>query len=157
MFDLSRCRAPSRKIWRPLCRPVIRRVWRPGHRRVRRACLRPLMPYRGPSFNSIVALFHRYCRMAEQYRKRWYPSPCKSRFQTLVTPEQADRQFRQDLERVYGEKPAPGRGPPPIAAPVLAPAAPAKAPPAWPPPEDKRDVTPVPIRGAIPLSQSNRS
>ena len=102
---------------------------------------------------SIVALLRRCCRLSERYQKRW----CNSRFKTLLTPEQAKRQMMQDLERVCGDKPAPGPGPPPGAAPGPAPAAPAKAPPAWPPPEDKRDVTPVPIRGAIPLSQSNRS
>ena len=100
----SPIRTQIRSIIRKTTRSVIRGVIRPVIRSCIRCGIRPatrtLMPC--PSLREIIAIVSAYYRMALRWHMRWNPAFQKSRFKTILTPEDCDRQMRQDLERAYG-------------------------------------------------------
>ena len=80
---------------------VARRVVRSCLRLARRTALRRVIPYDGPSIGAICRVFNAYIRFMEAEEKKSNPP---SRFKTLGTEEERERQWREDLERGYGEK-----------------------------------------------------
>jgi hypothetical protein len=86
-------------------------------RRVTRKITRTLIPYRGPSFKSILALLGACYRMSVTWHERLDPAFQKSRFKCLCTPEEGTRQMLRDLDRIYGHHPDPSSAPPNPSAP----------------------------------------
>ena len=109
-------RSPFRTTVRTIVRSVVRRVTR--------KITRTLIPYRGPSFNSILALLGACYRMSVTWHERLDPAFPKSRFKRLCTPEEGHRQMLRDLDRIYGQHPDPSSSPPNPSAPPNAAALP---------------------------------
>ena len=105
-------------------RTIVRTTVRSVIRRVTRKITRTLIPYRGPSFNSILALLGACYRMSVTWHERLDPAFQKSRFKRLCTPEEGHRQMLRDLDRIYGQNPDPSSSPPNPSAPPEAAALP---------------------------------
>jgi hypothetical protein len=152
MLAPQRRRLLARKAARPASRRAGRSVTRSVLRSTCRSAVRRVLPATGPTLNQICKLGEAYLRLATKYDKKWHPP---NRFKTLITDEEAKLQEENDLRRAYGkdspfvrnhvspEKPAAAAIPPP---PVPPPAPPRLKPKPGPPPDDKHDITQVPLR-----------
>jgi len=115
---------PSTKRTRPALRRVRHRALRSCLRRATHRATRPVLPDRGPSLNSLLALCNRSIREIERLHKKLNPP---SRFKTLATPEELRRQMEADLQRAYGNEPPLARNEAIGAAPAAPPSPPAAA------------------------------
>ncbi len=135
---------PSTKRTRPARRRAVHRALRSGPRRA----THPVLPDRGPSLNSLLALCNRSIRQIERLHKKLNPP---SRFKTLCTPEELARRFDEDLQRAYGpQSPLAPHTPTPGAAPAVASSPSSPGPGSQPStlnaqPIPKRDVMAVPL------------
>ena len=144
---------------RPAFRPAVRGVLRSCLRRAPRPVPRHVLPDRGPSLNSLLALCNRSIREIERLHKKLNPP---ARFKTLATPEELRRRMEADLKRAYGDEPSSARqpaipsAPSPVSLPRASPPAAAAPPsPSSGPGSQPSPLTPQPVRKcdvmAVPL------
>ena len=139
-----RCRSLGRKADRPAACRVIRRVGRSVIRSAHRCTVRVVLPYPGPTLREITSLFNASYKMIEQYQKQRNP---RRRFKTVLTTEETERKARADLQRAYGDDTPIARqleGQTPTSPPLSTARPPPPKP--YPSPDEKRDLTPVPLK-----------
>ena len=102
---------------RAAAHPAARRALRRAHHRAHHRAYRHILKDTGPTLRDICSIVSTYLRLSKAYDKKWHPP---SRFKTIGTPEERQRQVEQDLDRIYGSAPdapplllgrrGPGRG-----------------------------------------------